>query len=79
MKTKWGSCNPTAPRIWLNSELAKKSPGCLEYIVVHELLHVIEPSHNSRFQALIDEHLPSWRSLRDELNAAPLAHEAWEY
>ena len=79
MKTKWGSCNRDAGRIWLNLELAKKPPQCLEYIVVHEMMHLLERHHNDRFTALIDKHLPQWRLYREELNKAPLAHEAWNY
>lgn len=79
MKTKWGSCNIEARRIWLNLELIKKPPQCLEYIVVHELVHLLERHHNDRFNALMDRYLPNWRSLRDELNREPLAHEEWEY
>ena len=79
MKTKWGSCTPAARRIWLNLELVKKPPQCLEYIVVHEMMHLLEPRHNERFITLMDQHLPQWRVLRGELNAAPLAHETWDY
>ncbi|SEA27772.1 hypothetical protein SAMN05660964_01240 [Thiothrix caldifontis] len=77
MKTKWGSCNITDRRIWLNLELAKKSPECLEYVLVHELVHLREPQHNARFTALMNEHLPHWRTLRDQLNGEYLAAEAW--
>ena len=79
MKTKWGACNAQARRVWLNLELAKKPVQCLEYLVVHELAHLIEQGHNDRFTAIMDKHLPSWRSRRQELNSAPLAHEAWSY
>jgi predicted metal-dependent hydrolase len=79
MKTKWGSCTPAAGRIWLNLELIKKPPRCLEYIVVHEMVHLLERQHNDRFLALMDKHLPQWRGDRDELNAAPLAHESWDH
>ena len=79
MKTKWGSCSTDSRRIWVNAELAKKPPQCLEYIVVHELAHLIERHHNDRFRALLDRHMPTWRHARDELNAAPLAHEDWTY
>jgi predicted metal-dependent hydrolase len=79
MKTKWGSCNPESHRIWLNLELAKKPAQCLEYIIVHELVHLIERRHNDRFMSIMDKHLPHWRLLRAELNAAPLAHENWSY
>ena len=79
MRTKWGSCSTSAGHIWLNAELAKKSRSCIEYIVVHELVHLLEPNHGERFLALMDLHLPSWRARRDELNRAPLAHEDWDY
>lgn len=79
MKTKWGSCNPDSRRIWLNLELAKKPIVCQEYILVHELIHLIERRHNERFRELMAHYLPQWRSLRDRLNQLPLAHEAWEY
>jgi hypothetical protein len=79
MKTKWGSCNKDARRIWLNLELAKKSVHCLEYIVVHEMVHLLERHHNDRFRALMDQFIPRWRSRREELNGAPLRHEKWEY
>jgi predicted metal-dependent hydrolase len=77
MKTKWGSCNPRSAHISINLELAKKHPNCLEYIVVHEMTHLHERTHNERFTALLDEYLPNWRALRDQLNSAPLAHEEW--
>ncbi len=79
MKTRWGSCNAGAGRIWLNTELAKKPPKCLEYILVHEMVHLIERRHTERFRALMDAFMPSWRLHRDELNRAPLAHEDWTY
>ena len=79
MKTKWGACNIEARRIWLNLELAKKPLTCLEYIVVHEMVHLLERHHNARFQALMDQHLPPWRSLRDELNRLPVSHADWGY
>ena len=79
MKTLWGSCNKDARRIWLNLELAKKQASCLEYIVAHEMVHLIERSHNERFWDLMDSHMPQWRLHRDELNRAPLAHEDWRY
>ena len=79
MRTKWGTCNHTAKRIWLNLELAKKPQECIEYIVVHELLHLIEPSHNERFMALLDSHMPKWKFLRDELNRLPFGHVEWRY
>ena len=79
MKTRWGSCNEAAGRIWLNVELAKKSTACLEYILVHELVHLLERRHNERFKSVMDKLIPSWQLLRDELNRAPLAHEKWKY
>jgi predicted metal-dependent hydrolase len=79
MKTRWGSCNHTTRRIWLNSELAKKSTSCLEYIVVHELVHLLEPRHGQRFVELMDTHLPDWRQRRNTLNSSPLANEDWTY
>ncbi len=68
MKTRWGTCNPRAKRIWINLELAKKSPTCLEYIVVHEMVHLLEKSHNERFKAYMDKFMPNWRAIRAELN-----------
>jgi predicted metal-dependent hydrolase len=79
MKTKWGTCNARAQRIWLNLELAKKPVQCLEYIIAHELVHLIERRHNGRFIAIMDEHLPQWRLHRTELNLSPLSHETWSY
>src|SRR5690554_4900237 len=79
MKTKWGSCNIEAKRIWLNLDLAKKPPECLEYIIVHELVHLLERHHNSRFLAYMDEFMPKWRLHRDTLNKSPLSHEEWGY
>ena len=79
MKTKWGSCNTQAKRIWLNLELAKKPPECLEYILVHELVHLLERNHNERFKGYMDRLLPDWRERRDLLNRMPLAHNNWIY
>lgn len=79
MKTRWGSCNTAARRIWLNLELAKKPAACLEYILVHEMVHLLERHHNDRFRGFLDTLMPSWRLCRDELNRAPLAHEDWLY
>lgn len=79
MKTRWGTCNHEAGRIWVNLELAKKSPRCLEYIVVHEMVHLLERLHNDRFRSLMSRFLPQWEILRDELNREPLAHEDWKY
>ena len=77
MKTKWGSCNRESRHIWFNVELAKKHPNCLEYIVVHEMTHYFERNHGEQFMNLMDQHLPDWRSRRDQLNAAPLSAEEW--
>ena len=77
MKTKWGSCNTETRRIWLNSELIKKPHGCLEYILVHELVHLLERHHNKQFQMLMDLHLPNWQHTRDELNGLMLSEEKW--
>jgi len=77
MKTKWGTCSVEARRIWLNLELVKKPPQCIEYIIVHELTHFFERAHSDRFVWRMDQVLPQWRELRDELNSAPLRHEAW--
>lgn len=79
MKTLWGSCNINAKRIWLNLELAKKPKSCLIYVLVHEMTHLLERHHNDRFRELMDSFLPQWRTYRDQLNAAPLAHENWRY
>ena len=79
MKTKWGSCNPTAMTIRLNTELAKKPPIYLEYIIVHELTHFLVNNHGERFQALLKEFLPGWRQMRHTLNEAPLGHIDWSY
>lgn len=79
MKTRWGTCNADKHRIWLNLELAKKPPSCVEYVLVHEMVHLLERKHTDRFRELMDEFMPHWRVLRDELTAAPLAHEEWNY
>jgi hypothetical protein len=79
MKTKWGSCNTSSKRIWINLELSKKSPECLEYILVHELVHLHERHHNENFVRLMDRYLPHWRQSRDTLKSEPLAHEDWGY
>ena len=79
MKTRWGTCNPEAGRIWLNLELVKKPVACLEYIIVHEMVHLLERQHNDRFVAYMDKFMPQWRLVRDELNQAPLGHATWEY
>ena len=79
MKTKWGSCTPRRRSIRLNSELAKKPRECLEYVIVHELVHLLEPSHNARFVSMMDKFMPQWHQHRNELNRIPLAHQEWEY
>jgi hypothetical protein len=79
MKTKWGSCNIEARRVWLNLELVKKPVTCVEYILVHEMVHFFERHHTERFSQLMDKYMPDWRLRKDELNAAPLAHEEWRY
>lgn len=79
MKTKWGSCNPGSNSLRLNTDLAKKPPECLEYIVVHEMTHLLEPTHNSRFLSLMDQFIPKWRFYKDELNRLPVRHENWGY
>jgi predicted metal-dependent hydrolase len=78
MKTKWGSCNPTSRRLWFNLELVKKPPTCLEYIVVHEALHLRVRHHDAEFTGLLDQYLSTWRQARDLLNQAPLGHEEWD-
>jgi predicted metal-dependent hydrolase len=79
MKTKWGSCSHRSASIRLNTDLAKKPLECLEYIVVHEMAHIIEPTHNSRFIVLMDRLMPNWRFYRQLLNRLPLRRENWEY
>jgi hypothetical protein len=79
MKTKWGSCSPSSASVRFNTDLAKKPPECLEYIVVHELAHLIEPTHNDRFTALLDRMMPNWRVYRQLLNQLPVRHENWLY
>ena len=79
MKTKWGSCNHRARTIRLNTDLAKKPRECLEYLVVHELVHLLEPTHNARFIDLMDQFMPKWSFYRQRLNRLPVRHETWEY
>jgi predicted metal-dependent hydrolase len=79
MKTKWGTCNIEERRIWLNLELAKKSEHCLEYVIVHELVHLLERLHNDRFLTLMNKFMSNWKQYRDELNRMPLSHAEWEY
>lgn len=77
MKTKWGSCNHRAGHIRLNTQLVKKPKDLLEYVIVHEMVHLIEPTHSERFIALLDKHYPTWREARAELNELPLTAESW--
>ena len=77
MKTEWGSCRPETRSIRLNTDLAKKPPQCLEYIVVHEMAHLLEPTHNDRFLKLMDQFMPQWRFCRAELNRLRVRHEDW--
>jgi len=79
MKTRWGTCNQKAGRIWLNLELVKKPIACVEYVVVHELVHLIEKKHNQRFVDLMTTYLPKWRSVKEELNRFMLSHEEWNH
>ncbi|MCC5847125.1 MAG: M48 family metallopeptidase [Verrucomicrobia bacterium] len=79
MKTRWGSCTPAKGSILLNTELAKKPVACLEYILVHEMIHLLEPTHNERFRTLMDLHYPRWRLAREQLNRLPVRHEHWRY
>lgn len=79
MKTKWGSCSADVGRIWLNLELAKKSVRCIEYILVHEMVHLLERTHNDRFVAHMDKFMPNWRIRCKELNSFPASHESWSY
>ena len=78
MKTKWGSCNHKAGHIRINTELVKKPKDLLEYVIVHEMAHLIEPTHSDRFIAILSKHYPTWREARAELNDLPLASEAWK-
>ena len=79
MKTKWGSCSPSRRSIRLNTDLAKKPRNCLEYIVIHEMVHLLEPTHNPRFVALMDRLMPQWRFCREQLNRLPVRHVEWSY
>lgn len=78
MKTRWGGCNHRAGHIRLNTELVKKPKDLLEYIIVHEMAHLLEPTHSERFTALLDRHYPTWREARAELNELPLSAESWK-
>jgi len=79
MKTKWGTCNIEDKRIWINLELIHKPIHCLEYIVLHEMIHLLERHHNERFQHYMDTFLPNWKQIRSELNKLPVSHADWEY
>jgi hypothetical protein len=79
MKTKWGTCTIEKSRIWLNLELVKKPLHCLEYIIVHEMVHLLERKHSDRFVAYMDEFMPQWHFYKDELNRSILSHEKWSY
>lgn len=79
MKTRWGTCNHKASRIWLNLELAKKPEHCLNFIIAHEMTHILERNHNDRFKAYMDTFMPRWRQYKDELNQSVLSHEKWSY
>lgn len=79
MKTKWGSCNHGARTIRLNTDLARKPRECLEYIIVHEMTHLLAPTHNARFISLMDQFMPKWRFYRGKLNRLPVRHEDWSY
>lgn len=79
MRTKWGSCNIEAKRIWLNLELVKKPIECIEFIIVHELVHLLERSHNKIFVNYMNKFMPKWRFHREELNKIPFSHVDWDY
>jgi hypothetical protein len=79
MKTRWGTCTPHKKTIRINLELVKKPRECLEYILVHEMLHLLEPTHNSKFVKLMERYMPKWRFYRDGLNRLPVRHESWLY
>lgn len=78
MKTKWGTCNQEAKRIWVNLELAKKHTRCLEYIIVHEMIHLLERHHNEKFMAYMNQFLPNWKSIKDELNGLVFERSQWD-
>ena len=79
MKNRWGSCDPKRKRITVNLELIQKNPACLKYIIIHELVHMLEAKHNQRFRELMDAHLSNWRYIRDILNSSPVSHANWDY
>ena len=78
MKTRWGTCNTIEKRIWLNLELAKKPKVCISYVVLHELIHLIEKNHSEKFVEILDSLMPNWNAIRDELNMYPLSHTNWK-
>jgi predicted metal-dependent hydrolase len=79
MKTQWGSCSPETKSIRLNLELAKKPLECLEYVIVHEMMHLLEPTHNSQFVDLMSQFMPSWKFYQEKLNHLPVGHESWSH
>ncbi len=79
MKTKWGTCNGKAGKIWINLELAKKPFRCLDYIVFHEMVHLLEKKHNTVFLSYMDKYMPNWRHIKEELNSLPVKHESWKH
>ena len=79
MRTKWGTCNYRVNRIWLNTELAKKSMESIEYVLIHEMVHLLERRHNEKFSAYMDKFLPNWEHLKRELNRSTLGHVEWDY
>jgi len=78
MKTKWGACTPTKQRVWINLELAKKPPRCLEYVIVHEMTHLVEKNHTHEFKTLMDTFMKQWTQCREELNNSTLGYARWE-
>jgi predicted metal-dependent hydrolase len=79
MRTRWGSCNSLARTIRLNTDLAKKPIECLEYIVVHEMIHILEPTHSEKFQVFMNQLMPDWKQRRQLLNRLPVRHDHWQY
>ena len=79
MKTKWGTCNAAAKRIWLNTELVKKTIQSIEYVLIHEMVHLLERNHNEKFIAYMDKFTPKWKHLREDLNRSALGHVDWSY
>lgn len=79
MKTRWGTCNPRNAKVLINLELAKKPVACIEYVIVHELLHLIEGKHDDKFIRLMTKYIPKWRSIKEELNNFILSHDVWKY